>query len=80
MSKFYGTVIGSGKTPATRRGFTSIATAAQSFDGSVITELKYKDGDLIVTIEIADGSATSGYRYFTGTMDEFKNVLRGVNK
>lgn len=47
-------------------------------DGSVITRLKYDDerGDLIVTIEIADGSSIYGYTYFTGTMDEFKNVLK----
>jgi len=76
MSKFYGTVIGSARTPATRRGHSNILTSAQSFDGSVITHLSYRNDELTVRIEIADESSVYGETYFIGTLEELKETLR----
>lgn len=76
MSKFYGQVFGASKTNASRRGFTDITTSAQSFDGSVITQLTYKDGTLMVRVETAEGSAICGETAFYGTFDEFVRKLK----
>lgn len=77
MSKFYGTVIGSADTAATRRGSDSIKVAAQSWDGSIITKLRYnKNGDLMVQIEHAEGSETIGRTIFDGTINEYINKLK----
>ena len=76
MSKFYGTVVGSANTPATRRGFEDIKVCAQSWEGSVITRMIYdKDGNLIVEIQVSDDSSTYGRTVFYGTLDEFKTAL-----
>ena len=72
MSKFYGQVVGE-KSAATRTGHRRIKAAAQSFAGSVISELSYKeDGTLMVSIEIAEGSSAYGRTVFYGTFEEFK--------
>lgn len=76
MSKFYGTVIGKADTVATRRGFDSIKTAAQSWDGSIITRLSYdKSGELMVDVEHSTDSSTCGRTVFHGTIDEFLKKL-----
>lgn len=78
MSKFYGTVIGDRQTTnATRRGWQSIRTAAQSWDGSIVTELTYRGNDLMVEIRYADTSTTVGDRQFYGTVNEFLSRLKG---
>lgn len=77
MSKFYGTVMGSANTPATRRGSRSIKVAAQSWSGSVVTRLHYNEKDeLIIDLQLSDGSDTSGYTVFYGTMDQLRNKLQ----
>lgn len=77
MSAFYGTVLGSAYTPATRRGTRDITVAAQSWNGSVITRLTYnKDGDLMVDLQTSDDSATCGRTLFYGTFDELKERLK----
>ena len=76
MSKFYGQVMGAAKTEATRRGHHYIKTSAQSFDGSVITELTYEDDKLMVRINTGTGSTSLGSTTFYGTFDEFVNKLR----
>lgn len=77
MSKFYGTVVGASDTPATRRGYRDIKVAAQSWDGSVITRLNYnKDDELMVDLQIGEGSDTSGYTVFYGTIDQLKSKLQ----
>lgn len=77
MSSFYGQVFGAGKTPATRRGYNSIEVSAQSWNGSVQTRLWYsEDGTLMVDLSIAEGSSASGYRVFSGTMEEFRNIFK----
>lgn len=55
MSKFYGQVEGSAETTASRRGFKSIRSSVQSYDGSVIMELSEKEGKTVLTVSIADG-------------------------
>lgn len=77
MSKFYGQVFGAAKTNATRRGHSDIITSAQSFDGSVITKLYYKDGKLMVNIEVAPESSCVGLTAFDGTFKEYVKRLQG---
>lgn len=77
MSNFYGTVVGSAATNATRRGSTFIRTSAQSWDGSVMVVLYYADNALNVVIESADGSEVYGSELFRGTLDELKKRLKG---
>lgn len=78
MSAFYGTVIGASDTPATRRGYRDIKVSAQSWDGSVITRLHYNSEDkLIVDLQVSEGSDTSGYTIFYGTIDELKEKMKG---
>lgn len=75
MSKFYGTVSGSARTEATRRGFNSIKVAAQSWDGSVITSMHYHGNDLMVGLDFSDDSSTYGQSLFYGTFQELKDKL-----
>lgn len=76
MSKFYGTVHGdASQTDGTRRGFRSIQVAAQSWHGSVITRMHYRDNNLMVGLELADDSSTFGQSLFYGTFQELKDKL-----
>ena len=76
MAKFYGQVNG-GRGTATRVGHQGIRTAAQSYDGSVITELTYNDeGKLMVDICTDDCSTSYGRRIFYGTYEEFVAKLK----
>ena len=77
MSRFYGQVIGAAETVGTRRGHQDIKVSAQSWDGSVITRLYYKDDELMCDIQIGDSSTAYGYTYFNGTLEELKKRLRG---
>ena len=79
MSKFYGTVVGQAKTEATRRGSDSIKVSAQSWDGSLITRMRYgQAGRLRVQLDVYDGSSSCyGTTIFDGTLDELKAKLRG---
>ena len=71
MAKFYGQVNG-GRGTASRTGTRNIRTAAQSYDGSVITELTYNDeGKLMVDVCTDDYSTSYGRRIFYGTFEEF---------
>lgn len=74
MSKFYGqawTEDRTSATAATRCGHKSINTSAQSYDGSIITRLEYdKAGALVVTIDIARGSAMHGKTVYRGPLDQ----------
>lgn len=78
MSRFYGTVEGQSSTCATRRGSSFIRTSAQSYDGSVITELTYNENEeLIVKIGIAKGSSCySDETLFKGTIKQLKEKLK----
>ena len=76
MSKFYGTVHGdASQTDGTRRGFRSIKVAAQSWDGSVITSMHYRNNDLMVGLDFSDDSSTYGQNLFYGTFQELKDKL-----
>lgn len=88
MSKYYGETLGynskgSGSV-ASRCGHTSIRSAAQSWDGSVIVILRDKYNyelaedktDIpIVNVEISDNSSIYGDKVFSGTIEELKDVL-----
>lgn len=77
MSKFYGTVSGGARTEATRRGFDSIKVSAQSWDGSLITHMRYgHEGQLLVDLSVYNGSSSCyGTTIFSGTLDELKARL-----
>lgn len=79
MSKFYGqtwTEDRTSATAATRCGHRSINASAQSYDGSIITRLEYdKTGALIVTIDIARGSAMHGETVYRGPLDQLESQL-----
>ena len=79
MSTFYGTVIGNRETPATRCGSraSGITTAAQSWDGSVITRLTYDEsGELMVELRTSpDSSARGCTLLFYGTLEELRQKL-----
>ena len=76
MSKFYGQING-GRGTATRTGHHNIRAAAQSYDGSVITELTYNDeGKLMVDVSTDDYSTSYGRRIFYGTFEEFVAKLK----
>lgn len=77
MSTFYGMVQGN-RGAATRGGSrdSGFRATAQSWDGSVITRLSYnQDDELMVSIEVADGSACSGSTIFFGTFQEYIDKL-----
>ena len=74
MSKFYGSVVGN-RGEATRGGSSRIKASAQSYNGSVITELTYNDDTLMVRISTDKGSSSLGSLIFYGTFDEFVNKL-----
>ena len=80
MSKFYGSIQGNrgaatrGGSAATRGGSAAsgIKSSCQSYDGSVITYMSYDGiGNLVVTIEVSDGSSSYGRRIFCGTFEEY---------
>ena len=76
MAKFYGQING-GRGTATRVGHRNIRAAAQSYDGSVITELTYNDeGKLMVDICTDNHSTAYGHRIFYGTFEEFVAKLK----
>lgn len=79
MSAFYGMVQGN-RGSATRGGSraSGFRSSAQSYDGSVITYLDYDGNDnLMVTIEVSDGSSSFGKRIFCGTFEQFVKKLEG---
>ena len=75
MSKFYGSVQGN-RGAATRGGYNIIKTSAQSYDGSVITELTYEEDTLMVRVLTAERSSSYGSTIFYGTFDEFVTKLK----
>ena len=75
MSKFYGSVQGN-RGAATRGGHNIIKTSAQSYDGSVITELTYEEETLMVRVSTDEGSSSYGSTIFYGTFNEFVNKLK----
>lgn len=75
MSKFYGTIQG-GRGAATRTGHKGIKACAQSYQGSVITELSYDNDKLMVSISVdTNESTTYGRQIFYGTFDEYIEKL-----
>jgi hypothetical protein len=76
MSKFYGQVNG-GRGTATRCGHSRIKASVQSHRGSVITELTYKDDQLMVEVRVGVESTYYGSLIFYGTYEEFVSKLIG---
>ena len=79
MSKFYGQVEGGAKTIASRRGFNSIRSSVQSWDGSVILEMYYNGDDMLcIRVDVVeDDSKFYGNRIFDGGFGEFIRKLKG---
>ena len=76
MAAFFGQVNG-GRGTATRIGHRNIRTSAQSYDGSIQTELTYNDeGKLMVDVRTDDYSTSYGRRIFYGTFEEFVAKLK----
>ena len=78
MSAFYGMVQGN-RGAATRGGSrnSGFRSTAQSWDGSIITRLSYnQDDELMVSIEVAEGSAPYGNNIFYGTFQEYIEKLQ----
>ena len=77
MSEFYGKVIGSAQTVASRVGSQDIRVSAQSWHGSVIVRMYYDLNDeLNVDIEIDERLSMYGQSYFSGTFEELKEQLQ----
>lgn len=78
MSKFYGTVGDpfSRTSNGTRCGHSGIFAAAQSYDGSIITELQYVDDELHISVRYSQGSSNyRGSTIYEGTMADFLKVV-----
>lgn len=79
MAKFYGTVKGRAATAATREGSSEsgIRASAQSYDGSVVTKLKYEGDELMVSIGLMEGSQSEfHYPSWTGTFEQLREALQ----
>ena len=80
MSKFYGQING-GRGTATRTGHRNIRAAAQSYDGSVITELSYNDEGIIPMEEIESIMKKYGnYKRYEKRHKRFKSDNERVYK
>jgi hypothetical protein len=76
MAKFFGQVNG-GRGTATRVGHRNIRASAQSYDGSVQTELTYNDeGKLMVRVDTSECISYYGSMIFYGTFEEFVAKLK----
>ena len=58
MSKLYGTLKGAAKNSRTVRGDTFLTASAQSYEGSIIVNLRVEDGSIVYEVGIAKGSST----------------------
>ena len=75
MARFYGTLQGN-RGLATRTGSNKITASAQSYRGSVTTELTYEGDTLMVRVMVDENdSSTSGRTLFYGTFDEYIKKL-----
>ena len=80
MAKFYGQVFGKSGNAASRLGTSGIRVSAQSWHGSVHTELWHNDEKgLMVTISTSPDSSPTGSVIFSGTFEEFQNKLKEDN-
>lgn len=78
MSAFNGTVVGDRQqTDATRRGFKRIKAAAQSWDGSLISELWYEKGKLMLRLSYCLTSGTCGDTLYSGAFSDFVKMHGG---
>lgn len=76
MATFYGQVEGCARTIASRRGHSSIRSSVQSYDGSLIMELRYnKNDELCLTVEYAKGTEFKGDMLYSGTLNDFIKLL-----
>jgi hypothetical protein len=76
MAAFYGKIQGN-RGEATRCGHSRIKASVQSHRGSVITELTYKDDQLMVEVRAGAESTSYGSLIFYGTYEEFVSKLIG---
>lgn len=78
MSHYYGTVKGN-RGSANRCGTreSGITAAARSYNGSVIVDLSYHEGDKcdMVSLYLSEESSTHGKLLFYGTFKELEEKL-----
>lgn len=84
MSAFYGAVEGN-RGPATRGGSknSGFKSTCQSYDGSVITRMRYDSDDkLQIMIDISDDSSAGwgADEMFRGSLSELKTALSDFMK
>ena len=66
MAKFFGTVQG-GRGKATRLGHSDLKATAQSYDGSIVTQLYEEDGVTFASIYVSPDSTQVGqHRLYRG--------------
>ena len=78
MATFYGQISGNRGT-GSRLGTkaSGLTVSAQSWDGSVITQLSYDSKDTLkVKLSIDDGSSFYGETMFNGTLEELKAIFK----
>lgn len=77
MSRFYGTLSGSGSGRSTRTGTTKtgIRASAQTKKGSLIACAFDCYGEDTFSLEISDTTSHYGRTIFTGTLQELESLL-----
>lgn len=78
MATFYGTVKGNAgevSRPGSKK--SGLRVSAQSYSGSVIVEVREKDGDTWFTVEACPGSSRYGKMVFDGSINELSMKLSG---
>lgn len=77
MSKLYTQASGDlSKTNGTRRGSKEVSASVQSYAGSVIVRMEYKDETPVVRLEISkDDSSFYGREIFKGTIEDLEKLL-----
>ena len=76
MAKFYGQVEGMANTIVSRRGGQHIKSSVQSYDCSIITEVYTRYDQTLLDIYYDSDTSFNGERIFTGTINEFLELLK----
>lgn len=76
MAVFYGQVDGTAQTVASRRGSNNIKASVQSWNGSIITTLRYKEDELWITVDYDEGSSFYGKTIYDGSVQDFVEMCK----
>lgn len=86
MSKFYGqtrgyTKNGSSRTTASRTGSEGIRSSVQSYEYSIILDLRYsKNNEMLLTVEGNNTTAFYGECLYNDTAEKFIKLLQVTKK